>query len=239
MELSKEDFTALAAVGIAIFHNRVIYNAQPPLDEAVMAQVAEVCSGPLPEEIVQLWRTTAGGRIDYEMHANFDGYILPCEPRELFYPGSDTYRDLWGWIEHELEIAEEKAEEKGIAFTGKLDYLPFGGFEYLYRFYIVVRPGEEYGSVVVWRHGLPPGWGEHEGCDRIATVSTNLEGFFAQMYLPAKPDSSNAMDDSGYELLQELDALHARDAIDKRQMAAVAQIHRQATIPWKELPASS
>jgi hypothetical protein len=56
MELRKEDLTALAAAGIAIFHNRVIYNAQLPLDKAVIARVAEVCSGPLPEEIVQLWR---------------------------------------------------------------------------------------------------------------------------------------------------------------------------------------
>jgi hypothetical protein len=222
MELSQEDLIALAAVGIAIFHNKVIYEAQPPLDKVVMGQIAEVCSGPLPEEIVQLWQTTAGGSLDYELRGNFDGYILPISPRELFYPDSDGYHDLWGWIEHELELVEEMAEKKGVPFSGKLDYLPFGGFEYLERLYIVVRPGEEYGSVLAWRYGLPPSWGEHEGCDRITTLATTLKGFFEQLYL----SSATAND----ELLQELDQMHERGAINAQQLAMVIQVYHQAVI---------
>ncbi|WP_252406521.1 hypothetical protein, partial [Acinetobacter pittii] len=79
----------------------------------------------------------------YDLEVDYDGHRHPFSFSELFYPDSDGYHDLWGWIEHERELAAEAAAEEGRDWNGKLAYLPFGGFEYLERLYVCVEPGPE------------------------------------------------------------------------------------------------
>jgi hypothetical protein len=46
--LSDREKAAAAAAGIAVFADRLILEAQPPVEDAVLAGVAEHCAGPLP-----------------------------------------------------------------------------------------------------------------------------------------------------------------------------------------------
>src|SRR5690606_23676837 len=104
-------------------------------------------------DLEALWLTSFGGELAYALFGRFEGVDepLPFSFRELFYPGSDHYHDLDGWMDHELELAQEAAEDKGEAIPDKLAYLPIGGFEYLERIYVKLDPAEEYGSVWGWR----------------------------------------------------------------------------------------
>jgi hypothetical protein len=90
-----------------VFEERLIYEAQPPVGDAVLAQVEAYCAGPLPEGLTALWRTAFGGALDYALEIELGDAIVEFSFGELFYPESGGYRDLWGWIEHENELAAE------------------------------------------------------------------------------------------------------------------------------------
>ena len=156
------DFTAAERIalrehGIELFADRVIFDAQPPMSEAAIAAVQDVCAGPLPPALLTLWRQTAGGRLAYDLSIAVetdDGpRIEAISWCELSYNGNGRYRDLQGWIEHELELAEAMAEDEGCDWNGKLDCLPFGGFEYCDRIYAVTAPdAPDRGGIVRFRH---------------------------------------------------------------------------------------
>ncbi|GGN19431.1 hypothetical protein FHR83_003952 [Actinoplanes campanulatus] len=179
--LSERDRETAAEAGIVVFANRIITEAEPPIDGETLAAVAARCSGTIPVELVALWRTAFGGRLDYDLDA-------PVSFSEVF--GShDGYHDLWGWIDHEAELAG----------SPKLRYLPFGGFEYLDRLYVDTHGG---GAVVYWQQGLPPGW-ELETGDHADALASGLTELFGRLALEEDPWNGG---DSGLEL---------RDAIDE------------------------
>ncbi|WP_433461793.1 hypothetical protein [Spirillospora sp. CA-128828] len=124
---------------MAVFAGRLVLDAQPPIDDAVLGPVAERCAGPLPGPLIALWRTAFGGRLDYDLRIDLDGQDVPLSFAELFYPGSGGYHDLWGWIDHECELAEESWPD----WSGQLIHLPIGGFEYLERVYVDTAAGPE------------------------------------------------------------------------------------------------
>ncbi|WP_266160191.1 SMI1/KNR4 family protein [Dyella silvatica] len=151
---TRDELDLLREHGIVIFAERVIYEAQPPLAEARIAEIQALCSGPLPPGLLELWRITAGGRMDYDLSLSIDGCEEAISWCELFFDGSRRYNDLQGWIEHEQEITEAAAETHGSHWSGKLDYLPFGGFEYCDRIYVEINPGPDYGQVIAWKKGM-------------------------------------------------------------------------------------
>ena len=152
------------------------------MSEARIDEIEAVCAGPLPQALRELWRLTAGGELAYDLHAQMDGNEEALSWSELFYDGSDQYRDLAGWIEHEQECAEEAAEESGEALDGKLRYLPIGGLEYCDRIYVYLGPGAQAGGIVAWKQGLP-GWTHALQQDGIATIADDLRGAFAELCL--------------------------------------------------------
>ncbi|WP_423760291.1 hypothetical protein [Burkholderia sp. NLJ2] len=83
--------------------------------------------------------TTAGDSLDYDLTLEMNGLVEGISWGELFYNGSNGYRDLQGWIDHELELAEESTEEDSRPWNGQIDALPFGGFEYCDRIYVVTE----------------------------------------------------------------------------------------------------
>ncbi|WP_433790884.1 hypothetical protein [Actinoplanes sp. CA-252034] len=182
--LDDKDRRIAGEAGIAVFADRLILDAQPPVDDEVLAAVTARCAGPLPEALVALWRVSFGGRIDYQL----DGQISFTE---LFWPGSDGYQDLWGWIDHE-------------ATSGTVRFLPFGGFEYLDRIYVDTLAGPEHGRVVYWQQGLPPGWELTVG-DRADGLAADVRALFGQLALEDDPWAGGDAD-AGADL---------RDAIDE------------------------
>jgi hypothetical protein len=77
----------MRAAGIAVFEGRIIVEAQPPIDDSTLAKVAARCAGPLPDELVALWRTAFGGALDDDLRVDFGGHEAPFSFSEIFYPG--------------------------------------------------------------------------------------------------------------------------------------------------------
>ena len=223
---SQEELATLREVGIALFAGRLLLNAQPPIDDEVLDAVAARCAGPLPEPLVALWRTAFGGRLDYDLRAELDGQEVPISFTELFFPGSDDYRDLWGWIEHECTLAERHWPD----WSGRLVHLPIGGFEYLDRVYVDTSVGPEHGAVVCWRQGLPEGWELRTG-DRAGRLADDLRALFGQLVLendPWEPPDDAA--DAGLAIRDAVDGLaddtnpHARTAAEKLRRLVQATV---------------
>ncbi|MFI0358017.1 hypothetical protein [Actinomadura sp. 9N407] len=223
---SDGELGALSEAGIALFAGRVVLEAQPPIDDAVLGAVAERCAGPLPEPLIALWRTAFGGRLDYDLRADLEGHDVTVSFSELFYPGSGGYHDLWGWVDHECALAEEHWPD----WSGRLVHLPIGGFEYLERVYVDTATGPEHGVVDCWRQGLPAGW-ELQAGDRIGRMADDLRALFGQLMLEHDPWAlEDDAIEAGVDLRDAVDDLaggtdpHARTAAEKLRRLVQATV---------------
>jgi hypothetical protein len=214
----------LRSHGFAIFADRVIFDAQPPMSEAAIENVQQQCAGPLPEPLLALWRTTAGGSLDYDLSAGTGEYVEALSWVELFHHGSDGVKDLQGWIDHELEQmpGNKAAGEKLLA-------LPIGGFEYAERIYVFVGPGPEHGAVFAWTEGPPPAWTKRDHGKAVARVADDLYGAFAALSLTEAPGPDRT-------LLQRIE-----EKVDEGLGGALArklvEYYRRAVTDWNGLVA--
>ncbi|HGR5002984.1 TPA: SMI1/KNR4 family protein [Pseudomonas aeruginosa] len=233
MELSPAERQLLLAHRLAVFDGCVVYDAQPPVSAEHVQRLAEGLAGPIPEDLLRLWRTCFGERLGYDLEVDYDGHRHPFSFSELFYPDSDGYHDLWGWIEHERELAAEAAAEEGCDWNGKLAYLPFGGFEYLERLYVCVEPGPEYGAVIAWSHGLPPAWAGRLHQDSVTRLADDVGGLFRLLSFEQDPfDAENACGVAD-ELLEALDALEAAGEPGKALKGRLEVLLRQRILDWR------
>ncbi|KQV98010.1 hypothetical protein [Rhizobacter sp. Root1221] len=230
---SPEEITSLRVHGVVLFSGRVIFDAEPPMPEARMASIEALCAGPVPEALLALWAQTAGGRLDYDLSVAMNSNIESVSWSELFWDGSNGYRDLQGWIEHEQELAEEAADEEGRVWNGKLTHLPFGGFEYLDRVYAVVKPGAEHGSIVAWKHGLPPAWTHALHEDDASTVASDLRGAFAALHLNEDPLAPVSDHFSGQSLLEYLHDRCEGHGLERSLMEKLVAFYRVAVVDWR------
>ncbi|WP_433203370.1 hypothetical protein ACQP00_34010 [Dactylosporangium sp. CS-047395] len=211
--LTDADLRIARDAGIAVHADRLILDAQPPITDAALEQIQAKTAAPVPPELVSLWRTSFGGRLDYDLRAELNGVDVPLSCSELFYPDSDGYQDLWGWIAHECEIGEVE----------RLEWLPFAGFEYLDRIY-AGRDG-----IVAWQQGLPPAWEIRPG-DRAGRIADDVDDLFAQLSLEADPWSGEDAD-AGESLRDAVDAL-AGDG-HPELAAKLRTIVRRAVLDWR------
>ncbi len=233
IRFTPDELSTLRDHGVVLFADRVIFDAQPPMPEAQIAAVQAVCAGPVPDALLTLWQTTAGGRLDYDLSLEMNGNLEGISWSELFWNGSDGYHDLQGWIAHELELAEEAAQEQGTPWNGKLTHLPFGGFEYTDRVYAVVEPGAEQGQVVAWKKGLPPAWTHALHEDSVNTIATDLHGAFAALHLDEDPLAPTSDYFSGQTLLEYLDDRHDAHGLDIDLMDKLVTFYSRAVVDWR------
>jgi hypothetical protein len=230
---SAEELASLRAHGVVLFLDRVIFDAQPPMPKERIAAIEAQCAGPVPAALAALWAQTAGGRLDYDLSLPMNGNIEAVSWTELFWDGSDGYRDLQGWIEHEQELAEEAAHEEGRAWNGKLTHLPFGGFEYLDRIYAVVQPGAEHGRIVAWKRGLPPAWRHALHEDGVCTVASDLQRAFAALQLDEDPLAPASDYFAGQSLLEYLDGRCERHGLERQLIEKLMAHYRRAMVDWR------
>ena len=233
VQFSLEELATLREHGVVLFADRVIFDAQPPMAEPRIAEIEAQCAGPIPDALAALWRQTAGGRLDYDLSLLMNGNVESVSWSELFWDGSDGYRDLQGWIGHELELAKEAAEEERRPWSGKLTHLPFGGFEYLDRVYAVVEPGPQHGHITAWKQGLPPAWTHALHEDGVSTIAPDLRGAFAALHLDENPLAPTSDYFSGQALLQYLDDRHQDHGLDLDLMDKLVSFYCQAMIDWR------
>ncbi|WP_260430488.1 SMI1/KNR4 family protein [Burkholderia cepacia] len=233
-DFSDTELAELRAHGIVLFADRVIFDAQPPMPADQIAAVQARCHGDLPPALLELWRTTAGGSLDYDLTLEMNGHIEAISWGELFYNGSNGYRDLEGWIDHELELAEEAADEHSRPWSGRLDVLPFGGFEYCDRIYIVTDPdAKDRGHVLAWKQGLPPAWRGAMHEDGLATVAPDLYAAFGALQLNADPLEPGDENGTGATLLDYIDERQAEHGLSASLGDKVIAFYRRAVIDWR------
>ncbi len=230
---STAEFATLRAHGILLYADRVIFDAQPAMSEADIAAVQAVCSGPIPPQLLELWRMTAGGALDYDLVLSMAEQREAVSWSELFWNGSEAYHDLAGWIEHELELAEEAADEAGREWQGKLDALPVGGFEYCDRIYAVVQPGHDYGHILAWKQGLPPAWTHRLHEDALATIATDLRGAFHALVLYHDPLVPHDDVHTGRTLVDYLDTRIAEHGLERPLAERLLAFYRSAWVDWR------
>ncbi len=203
--ISAAELATLQRHALIVFEDRVIYKAGAPIDVQTTKRIEQCLAGPIPEDLLALWQLALGGRLDYELEAPMVGIERALSFTQLFAPDDAGYRDLFGWIEHEqelvLEVEEETAEDAGetaeekFSEDVKLSVLPFGGFEYLERMYVVVQPGPEYGHALCWKQGLPPAWVGRLHEDTVVTIAPSVRALFRQLHLEESPEAPRDDDD--------------------------------------------
>lgn len=228
-----EELALLRAHGIALFARRVIFDAQPPMAEAQITSLQALCAGPLPPELLALWRLTAGGRIDYDLHRHMNGNEESVLWSELYWNGGDGLRDLQGWIDHELEGARQAVDQGGDPWDGKLTLLPFGGFEDSDRVYAVVEPGPDYGHVLAWKQGLPAAWSHEMHEDGMTTVAHDLCAAFEALQLDEDPLAPADDYFTGQALLEYLDQRHQEHELSIELMDRLIAFYRRAMVDWR------
>jgi hypothetical protein len=234
-ELSPIEIELLRNHGIVIFEDRVIFEAQPPITDDAFEQVQRNCVGPIPQELRELWSVTAGGWLDYDANLELEGGNHPFTWSELFYAGANTYFDLTGWIERELENLEEDCAESGMPFPGLLSWLPIGGFEYLDRVYVCVEMGDEYGHVAFWKRGLPPAWTHRLHSNSQAIVAPSLRESLSLLHLAVDPKDESVQYRSGTELRHYLDARISDRAMSPELADRVMNFYAGALIKWESM----
>jgi hypothetical protein len=211
---SEAEVAILRSHGFVLFANRVIFEAQPPIDPAVLTDVASHCEGPIPAELLDLWNLTAGGSLDYELTVSMDGQAEVVSWIELFYSKSRKYRTLEGWLENQIEFEEELHSADPGAWSGKASLLPIGGFEYCDRIYVNITPGEGYGGVVAWKMGLPPAWKHRLHQDSSALVAPSLHEAFSEVHLSADPRTTTEKSAKGLDFIEYVDVRRNEHSLD-------------------------
>jgi hypothetical protein len=214
---SAEELQALRARGLLVFADRLLFEAQPPVTGDVLERIQARLSGPIPQAVIDLWRVCFGASLDYDLSVDFGGgRVHPVSFTELFYPGSRGYKDLWGWIDHEARLAKDAAEERDETWSGRIDYLPIGGFEYPCRIYVDVR-SETHGQVVAWMQGLPATWVGRLHEDAVAGAPGDLRTFFGRLHFEQDPRVTDAGDgEHGGRIKEHLDELALPDELRQK-----------------------
>ena len=229
---SEGEREAMREARIALFEDRLILEAQPPVDDVTLARIAKKCAGPLPEDLIALWRTSFGGTLGYDLRASFKDQEASLSFTELFFPGSDGYRDLWGWIEHEEELAQESAEEQGKSWAGVLDAVPFGGFDYAERLYAIVSPGRDHGAVLAWMQGLPPAWIFRLHEDSVASLCDSVRALFRMLVLEVDPETGGE-EGSGRHMLEAIDHLASSGGEGRGAAEKLRGLVRGTVLDWR------
>jgi hypothetical protein len=219
LDFDEAEREALLARGIAFFEDRPIVDSPGPIDDATAEEIEAHIGGPIPEGLLALWRASFGGRVDYSVIADVDGTSVAFAFQELFSVTPGSYRDIFGWIDHEEILAADAAEEAGTA-PAPLDYLPFGGFEYLDRFAVKLS-GEERGAV----------YASHD--DVRVRVADDVPSFFRRLLFERDPVSHTDEFVPGLGLVSVLAELAAdgsagASAAEKIRKAVAAQ-----TCDWR------
>ncbi|MDM0012697.1 SMI1/KNR4 family protein [Variovorax sp. J22P168] len=228
-----EELALLRTHGIVLFARRVIFDAQPPLTEPQIEAVRTACAGPLPAELVALWREAAGGRLDYDLHLRINGNEESVAWSELFGLPGEGRHDLQGWIAHEREAAREAAVETGEAWDGRLTLLPIGGCDDADRIYVVVEPGPDDGHVLAWKQGLPSPWPHELHEDGMTTVAHDLCAALESLQLDADPLAPAGDYFTGQALLEYLDDRHQAHGLELGLVDRLVAFYRRAMVDWR------
>ncbi len=234
VEFTSEELEELKRHKIVIFADRVIFNAQPPMTQSEMRAISEQCLSEIPDALKDLWSFTAGGNLDYELICTMEGYEEGIGFTELFFNGSNSYRDLQGWIDYEKEMLyeDEYGEDSELKFEDlKLDLLPIGGYDYSNRIYVDLRPGEKYGRIGAMKLGYP-GCSDLMAEDGSCFFGKNLYEAFGQLHLRDDPFDPVEEFSAGHDFFACVDA-KIEEGLTKELADKIKLFYAKAKPDWK------
>lgn len=222
VEFTSKEREAMKDARLALFHGAIILDAQPPISRFKLWRLGRQSNGSLPSGLVELWRTAFGGTLDYDLRATFGTQVACLSFRQLFFPGSDAYFDLDGWIAHERGINDGK----------KLDAMPFGGFESDERLYALTCPGEDQGTVVAFTEGLD--WAGYVNSSSLAKLAPDVPSLFRMLWLETDPKTlPEGSAEGGRETLTRLNALAAQGAHGHSAADKLKALQRARILDWR------
>jgi hypothetical protein len=83
------EIRTMAEHGIAVYRDKLIIEARPPITEAEAATIARRIGTSVPEGLLELWGVAYGGSLDYELTVPLGEHMYTASVTELFWPGSD------------------------------------------------------------------------------------------------------------------------------------------------------
>lgn len=221
---TKAEQKALATAKVAVWEDRIICNAQPPITARQLKAVESKCVGKLPKDLVSLWKTAFGGELAYDLRVvPLDGTgEISVSFSELFFPGSNHYRDLDGWIEHEKELRDD--------VVPPLAMLPIGGAEFYSRVYVNTGNTDPYGSVWSYVQGIAIGqFGTRQ--DSIAHLAPSLRALWKELSLNVDPRSS--VDATGTALLDRIATIGKLGPAGRTAAAKLQKLVDASVLDWR------
>ena len=82
---TKKEQATLRQHGLAVYRDKIITEAQPPITDEQIAAVEAKLTQPIPDELLALWRTSFGGSLDYVLNASFGEHRYSASFRELYW----------------------------------------------------------------------------------------------------------------------------------------------------------
>ena len=219
--------------GIAVFEDRIIYEAQPEVTSTEIKRIEAQLRGPIPPDLRALWTLCYGGQINYDLDVAFGEHIHPFSFSELFFPDSGSYYDLNGWIAVELELLS-KSRKGWMAWSRpRLEFLPIGGFEYLDRLYVRVGK-KDYGAVYAYSEGIPPAWSLSLHENSFARVADSVRDLFRQLHLKEDPESiEEDQYRTGLEMLGAIDDAVQEGHLTADSAGTLKTVMRRAICDWR------
>ncbi len=224
---------AYREAGFAVFEDRIIYGAQPGVTPAEVARIEAQLCGPLPDDLKSLWTLCYGGRVNYDLDVVFGDHVHPFSFTELFFPGSRSYRDLDGWMQLEHEQLRNSRKTWLPWRKPKIEFLPFGGFEYLERLFVRVGK-EDHGAVFAFSEGIPPAWALYLHETSVARIADSIRDLFRMLYL--KEDPATADPDhfpTGLEMLEAIDTAFEQDDLTADSAADLKAVIQRGHADWR------
>jgi hypothetical protein len=236
VSFSDEENEVLKKLGIAVYRGKLILDARPSITDKDIADVEEKIGCKVPAELLALWETSFGGSLDYNYRVTFGNHVYMASLQELYFPESGHYHDLYGWIDSELEAAQEAAIDDDDSFFVYTPYLPFGGYEYLQRAYVSLLP-DEYGKVIFYARGIP--WKGRLNEDKADLVASSLNELFDQLTLDQDPFSEK-IDEYAAGLrmvkrISEIEADHPEIAEKLKQLVIASVFDWKAALAASDL----
>ena len=228
--LTEDEQTELRSHGLAIYRDRLILEAQPPITEAQITEVEARLTGPIPDQLRALWSAAFGGRLDYDLSTAFEGYRFDPRFEELFYPGSDHCLDLWGWFDEEQGLVQPPSDHYDDLDLAdrRLDAVPIGGYDEWERFYVDVArtPGR---VLVLYRRGLQP---DHD--EPPVEIADSLDDLFDELYLERDPFSERPQpnDRKSVHGQRMVETVHKLRGSAPRLADRVAALIQQSVFDW-------
>ena len=209
------DPTKLREHGLAVYRDRLILDAQPPITDEQLAEVRDIIGDEVPAALLELWRVAFGGALDYDLAVQLsNGEHLNTSLAELFYPGSQHYHDLYGWI-------EEDEDDEGLLA------LPFGGFEYLERVYVMLRR-EPVGQVLLYAQGIP--WKMRVNANTVTPIAHDVGHLFDRLSLDDDPFTNHEPYAHGRRMVEAIENVRPNDAELADQLTDLV---RRAVFDWR------